>query len=104
MWFTIFIEQDVPWFDVSMQNAVFMCVMNCARHFGNKFHRAPDRQRHTSHYFVKLAAFDEVHAEVALTIALAHLVDGDDARMLQACSGFRFSAKTLQMRFGRPGA
>ena len=53
-------------------------------------------------YFVKLAAFDELHAEVAGAIALADFVDGDDARMIEAGSGFGFAAKTLQVRFGGP--
>ena len=55
-------------------------------------------------YFVKLAAFDQVHAEVAMTIALAHLVNGDNAWMLKAGGSFRFSAKALQVRFGGPGS
>ena len=54
-------------------------------------------------YFVELAAFDELHAEVALAIALADFVDGNNAWMFEVGSGFRFPAKTLQMRFGGPG-
>jgi len=53
-------------------------------------------------YFVKLAAFDEVHAEVAMTIALPYLMDGDNAWMLKAGSSFSFPAKPLQVRFSRP--
>jgi hypothetical protein len=41
-------------------------------------------------YFVKLAAFDKLHAEVALAIALTDLVDWDDARMVEARSSFGF--------------
>ena len=96
MRFTVFIEQDVPWLDVAMQNAVLMRVVHGARYFCNQLHRLPDRHRLTSHYFVKLAAFDEVHAEVALTIALADLVNRNDARMFEAGCGFRFPAKALQ--------
>ena len=57
-----------------------------------------------SDYFVKLAAFDELHAEVALAIALADLVNGNNAWMFEAGSSFRFPAKALQMCFGRPRA
>ena len=57
-----------------------------------------------SDYFVKLAAFDELHAEVALAIALADFVDGNNAWMFETGGGFGFPAKALQMRFGGPGA
>ena len=53
-------------------------------------------------YFVKLTAFDELHAEVTLAIALAYLVDWNDTWMIQAGCGFRFQAKALQVRFGGP--
>ena len=39
-----------------------------------------------------------------MTIALADLVDGNNAGMFQAGSSFGFPAKALQMRFGRPRA
>jgi hypothetical protein len=102
MWLTVFIEQDVPGLDVTMQNAVFVRVMNGARHFGNKFYRAPDRHGRTPDYFVKLPALDELHAEVALTFALTHLVDGNNAWMFETGSSFRLSAKALQVLFARP--
>ena len=57
-----------------------------------------------SDYFIKLTAFDELHAEVALSIALAHFIDGNNAWMFEAGGGFGFPAKTLQVRFGGPGA
>src|SRR2546430_3653382 len=104
MRFTVLIEQNIPWLDVTVQNAVLMRVMNGARHFRNKFHCAPNRHRLTSRYFVKLAAFDELHAEVALAIALADLVNGNNAWMFEAGSSFRLSPKTLQMRFSGPRA
>jgi hypothetical protein len=63
----------------------------------------PDRHRLASHYFVKLAAFDQLHAEVTLAIALADFVDGNNAWMFEAGSSFRFPAKALRARFGRSG-
>ena len=85
-----------------MQNAVFMRVMNGAGHLCDEFHRLPDRHRRALDYFVKLAAFDKLHAEVALAIALADLVDGDDARMIEAGGSFGFQSKALEVRFGGP--
>ena len=46
-------------------------------------------------YFVKLAALDQLHAEVAVAIALADFVDRDDAWMFKTGGGFGFATKTL---------
>ena len=62
----------------------------------------PNRHRLAPDYFVQLAAFDELHAEVALAIALADLVNGNNAWMFEAGGSFRFSAKALQVRFASP--
>jgi hypothetical protein len=104
MWFAFGIEQDVPRFDVAMKNAVLVRVVNCSRHLDNQFDGATQRHRFTSDDCVKLAAFDEFHAEVAGAIALADLVDRNDSRMLQLRCRFGFTTKTLQMRFGGPMA
>ena len=53
-------------------------------------------------YFVKLAALDQLHAEVTGTIALTDFVNWDDAGMLQTGGGFSFETKTLQVRFRGP--
>src|SRR6266487_5986778 len=102
MWFAVCIEQDVPGFDVSMQDAVFMRVMHGARHLCHKFRRLSDRHRRALDYFIKLAAFDEFHAEIAGAITLSHLVDGDDAWMVEPRGSFRFQTKTFDVRFARP--
>jgi hypothetical protein len=49
-----------------------------------------------------VAALNELHAEVALAIALADLIDRDNARMLEAGGSFRFAAKALQVLFSTP--
>ncbi len=96
MRFAFCVEQNVARFDVSMQNAVLMRVMNCAGQLGDQFRRMPDRHRLAPDYFVKLAAFDELHAEVAGAIALAHFVNRNDAWMVEAGRGFCFPAKALE--------
>src|SRR5580765_7364163 len=102
MWCPICIQQNVSGLDVSMQNAVFMRVMNGASHLCNELHRLPNRNRRVFNYLIKLATFDKLHAEVALPIALAHLVNWDDAFMIEARSSFCFQAKALEVRFGGP--
>ena len=102
MRFAFCIEQNVPRLDVAMKNAVFMRVMNSARDFRDQFRRLPDRHRLALDYFVKLTAFDKLHAEVARAIALADFVDGNDTGMLQAGRCFGFEAKAFQVRFAWP--
>jgi hypothetical protein len=76
--------------------------MHGARHLGNEFYRTPDWYRLTSHHFIQLAAFDEFHAEVKATLALAYLVDRNDAWVLEAGSSFGFAAESFQVCFGGP--
>src|SRR6266513_544 len=102
MRFTFLIQQNVSRLDVPMKNAVFMRVMNGASDLRDQFHRLPDRHRLPLGYFVKLAAFYKLHAEVALAIALANFMDWNDTGMLQASCRFRFEAKAFQVRFARP--
>ncbi len=64
--------------------------------------RLPDGHRGSPDYFVKLAALDEFHAEVARAVTLADFVDRNDARMIEASRSLGFTAKTFQVRFARP--
>jgi hypothetical protein len=87
-----------------MENAVFMRGMHGASDLRNQLRRLPYRDRRAPNYFVKLTAFNELHTEVTATFALADLVDGDDARMVETGGGLCLATKTLQMRFGGPRA
>src|SRR5262245_33917238 len=98
MRFAFSIEQDVSRLDVSVQNSVFVCVMHGARHSGDELHRLPDRHRRMFNYFVKLTTFDKLHAEIAFAIPFPYLVDGNDAWMVEARSGFGFQTKALEVR------
>src|ERR1051326_8851933 len=87
-----------------MEDAVLVCVVHNARYLSDEFHRVTDRHRLAASYLIKLAAFNELHAEVAGAIALAHFVDGNNPRVIEACGSFRFASKTLQVRFCGPMA
>src|SRR5438552_10025926 len=102
MRFAFCIQQNVSRFDVTMQNSMFVRVMDRSRHLGDEFHRAPNRHRLAPSDFIELSAFDKFHAEVARAIALAYFVNGDNAWMIETGGGFGFPAKALQMRFARP--
>src|SRR6266699_2938318 len=96
------VQQHVAGLDVSMQNAVFMRVMDGAGYLCDEFHRMPNRHRCVCYYFVKLAAFNKLHTEVAVAIAFAHLVDGHDGWVIETRRSFSFQTKAFKMRFGRP--
>jgi hypothetical protein len=91
-----------PGFDVAMKDAALVRVVHGAHYLGDQFCRLPDRHRRLFNYFVKLAAFDKLHAEVARAVALAYFMDWNDTGMLQASRSFGFKAKALQVCFGRP--
>src|SRR5215470_17743342 len=63
MRFAFGIEQDVPWFDVAMKNAVLVRIVNSSRHLDNQFDRLSDQNWLTLDDCVKLAAFNKFHAE-----------------------------------------
>ena len=81
-----------------------MRVMNSASQLRDQFRCTANPHRLALDHFVKLAALDEIHAEIAATIALAHFVDGNDAWMFEAGGGFSFATKTLQMCVRSPRA
>jgi hypothetical protein len=49
-----------------------------------------------------LSAFDELHAEVAGTLALADFINGNDAGMIQPGGGFSFQTEAFHMRLRGP--
>src|SRR6266436_478628 len=102
MRFAFRIEQDVSRLDITMQNSMFMRVMNGACDVRDQLRRAPNRHRLAPGHFVELSAFDEFHAEVARAIALAYFVDSNDAGMLQVSCRFGFETETFQVRFAGP--
>jgi hypothetical protein len=97
MRFAVCVEQNVSRLDVTMKDAVLVRVMDRARHFGDYFRRLPHRHWRTAYHFIKLTAFDKFHAEIAGAVALAHFVDGNDARVIKTRGGCRFAAKTFQV-------
>src|SRR4029077_8203686 len=94
------IEQNVTRLDIAMENSMFMRVMDNACDLRNEFHRAPNRHRLAPDHFIQLSAFDEFHAEVARTIALADFVDWNDTGMLQPGCRFGLQTETFEVWFG----
>ena len=82
MRFALCIKQNVSGFDVPMQNAVLVGIMNRARQLCDEFRRATNRYRLAPDHFVQLAAFDQIHAKVATTVAFADFVNWNDGWMV----------------------
>ena len=82
MRFAFLIKQNVTRLDVAMQDTVLMRIVDRACQLRDEFRCATDRHRLAPGHFIKLAALDEVHAEVAVTVALADFVNWDNAWMV----------------------
>src|SRR3954464_6709785 len=102
MWFACCVEQNVSRLDVSMHNPVLMRVMHGPRYLCDEFRRLPGRHGLAPDHFVKLTAFDELHAKVTGAIALAHFVNRNDAWMIQIGGSFGFPAEAFEVCFARP--
>src|SRR6266536_65494 len=102
MRFAFCIDENVARLDVAVQDAVFVRMMNRARQFGDAFRRSASRNGLALGHFIESSAIDELHAEVAGTLALAHFVNGNDARMVQAGGRLGFLMETPQVGFGGP--
>src|SRR5207244_13146550 len=63
------IEQNVARLDISLQDAVFMRVMNSARELREEFCCVPHWHRISSRNLIERSTFDQLHAEIAGTIA-----------------------------------
>src|SRR5215831_7818253 len=113
---TILVQQNVPRFNVSMQDAMFVGVMNSARQLRDEFRCAPNR-----HWFalatgrvrvavatgfddfIEFSAFHQAHAEVAAAVRqLPDLMNRNDERVVKAGGGFCLEAKASKVRFRSP--
>src|SRR6476661_1969811 len=102
MWFALCVEQDVSGFDVSVENAALMRIMNCPGQLGDQFRCATDRHRFTLRDGIELAALYQSHAEVTGAITLPYFVNGNNTWMLEAGGSFRLETETLEMRLRGP--
>src|SRR5436190_3589951 len=93
--FAFGIEENVARLNVAVQDAVLMRVVNRARQFRDEFRCGASRDRRALCHFVELSAIDELHAEVTRTFALAYVVYGNDAWMIQVCCRLGFPTKTF---------
>src|SRR5215469_2199138 len=84
-----------------MENSLLVCIVHCARKFRDEVGRSP-RVLFAADSHVKGFALDQFHTEIAGTVPLTDLVDGNDAGMIETRRRFSFQMEAFQMRFGRP--
>src|SRR6266496_5481036 len=104
MWFALCVEQNVSRFDVSMEDAALMRIMNGPGQLGDQFRCVTDRHRFALRDGIELAALHQSHAEVTGAAALPDFVNGNNAWMLKAGSSFCFETETLDVRSRGPPA
>ena len=104
MRFAFGIDENVARLNVAVQDAVFMRIMTCACQLRDQFRCVADRDRRALCHLIELSAVDELHAEVARTLAFAHFVNGNDAWMIEVRGRFGFPAKPFHVRRRGPWA
>jgi hypothetical protein len=102
MRFAFGIDENVARLNVAVQDAVFMRVMHGARQLRDEFRCTASRYRSAFCHFIELPAVDEFHAEVARTLAFAHIVNRNNAWMIQVGCRLGFPTKAFEMRLGGP--
>src|ERR1043166_9243 len=104
MWLTILINQDVARFDVAMQDAALMSMLNGTRELCSYFRRAATRQWVLFNYLIKPFTINQVHTEIARAVRFSYFVNWNNTGMIQPGSGFGLEAKPLDVCFRGPPA
>ena len=95
------VDEHIRWFEVAVQDALLMRVVD---RFGNGLEilsRAPGRQRNVPHQGGQTGAIHEIHREIVLAGVDPDFMDRDDVRMVQHRRRRGLGAKTLHERLGR---
>jgi len=89
------VEQHVRGFEVAVQDAAFVGVLNRLGDCLDAGGRVSGRHGIVPHRLCQVAAFDVVHREVLLALVFADFMDGDDIWMPQTGRGFGFRTEPL---------
>src|SRR5580704_1914840 len=89
-------EQDVRWFQISMNDAMLMCHLNRFGERRRQSRRLTDRLRGTRQLLRQAASLNEFHREVGSALSVPNLVNLHDIRMVQASRGSRFAHEALE--------
>ncbi len=95
------IEQDVRRLQIAVQNAPLVRIMHRPRHGRQQPPGRPEVRRKARPVGGQAAVFEQLHAEVELTLVFADFVDRHDVRVVQVGDHFGLIAKALDL--GRLG-
>ena len=88
------VEEDVSGFEIAMENAFAVGVLDGARDLGDERHALPRVVPQRGADFLQASAGREFHAEEREAVfALAHFVDRQNVGMIEARGGLRFAAE-----------
>ena len=88
------IHHDVAWLDIAVNKAALMCIVECAGELVDNVHNALVREGATClDEPCQRAPFYVFHGNVVYVVLAAHVIDGDDVRMLQGGRRTRFTQK-----------
>src|SRR5438477_12252552 len=90
------VEQDVSRLEIAMQNPVLMRVLDSTRHFGHEPDAFARLRAQSRSDLLQAAASRVFHAKKRQPVfAVADLMNRQNIRMIETCSRFSFTAKTL---------
>jgi hypothetical protein len=94
------IEQNIPWLDVSMNDAVLVSIMNRPRQLRDYFGSLARRHLFAFSDLIESTSFDQSHAKITAALSLPDFVDWDHEGVVQFGSSFCLKTKPFEMPFG----
>ncbi|OQA94875.1 MAG: hypothetical protein BWY25_02630 [Chloroflexi bacterium ADurb.Bin222] len=92
----VFREQDIRRFDIAVQKAPFVCIIQCLRYLPQNPNRPLQRQGALiKDHLLQRLALNIFHGDENVAFLLAHLVNGHDVRVAQVGSHDRLLLKAL---------
>jgi hypothetical protein len=89
-------HEDVRRFDVTMDNALGVCSIQCIGDLDADFQESLQFQRLTCDCILQGLAIEELHSDEGAAFVFANFTNGANVRMVQSRSGTRFPSKTFQ--------
>jgi hypothetical protein len=96
------VNQDVAGLEIAVQDPALVGMVDGPRNRRDESNRRLPVTRILGQPLGHAAPLDQLHAEVAVAVVFAHLMNRHDVRMVEVRDGFRFPTKTLEIFRGRP--
>ena len=102
--FPVFTQEDVGRFEIAMENAALVGVVNRTRDFLHRAHGLFEIAAELLCVFTECSLGDEGHAEKVLAVVFSNFVDRKDVGMVELGGGKGFGAKASEFCFSREPA